>query len=227
MKCSEVQNKLQTTIDNDSTEPVDRALKQHLQQCPACVEEWRLIREAQELLATTPVLETPPQFASAWRQAIRQAAVPESNLLTKLWERLKTKPLLPAFGGAALILIAVAFLQYSRPMAQNLTQAPQVADKVMALKAAPATEPQAESMQLRQAGSYTVEIISFGPRDKQVQRLARDFRAAREAGSFYAMRKTATPLSQFTGLTEQEAHDLKQSLEKAGATVSIHNEVNP
>ncbi len=227
MKCSEVQNKLQATIDNGLTEPVDLALKQHLQQCHACTEEWRLSCEAQELLSTTPELETPPQFASAWRQTIRQATVPESNLLTKILERLKTKPLLPAFGGVVLMLFVLAFLQYSRPMAQNLAPVPQAADKVMALKAAPETELQAGSAQERQAGSYTVEIISFGPQDKQVQRLARDFRAAREAGSFYAMRKTETPLSQFTGLTEQEAHDLKQSLEKAGATVSIHHEVNP
>ena len=226
MKCVEVQKKLQATIDNGLNEPVDLALKQHLQECLDCAEEWSLIRETQELLSSAPVLETPPQFASAWRQTIRQAPIPEPSPFKKFLDRLKVKPLLPAFGGVAIILVVLVFIQYSRPMTQNLTQAPQDADKVMALKAAPVPALQTESAQSKETATFTVEVVAFGPQDKQVQRLARDFRAARESGSFYAMRKNETSLSLFTSLTEQEANDLKQSLEKAGATVTVRNEAN-
>lgn len=78
MSCQDIDRLMSLALDQSTTEDEVHCLKEHLERCPACQEEWRAMQRISLLLTDAPLIGPAPGFAArviqrlARRQARRQ-----------------------------------------------------------------------------------------------------------------------------------------------------------
>lgn len=229
MRCSKVRRFLDNFAAGETSQMFNTLLKRHIQTCPDCAREMQLVQEARQLLATASPVKPGPQFSAAWRQRVREAAGREPSPRPKFGYALRLRPLLPALGAAVVILgIGWAWTWWHwGPQLQSSLQAKLAMEarqpSAFAAQQETRSEPKAPT-----AGPalYRLEITDFGPNDKAVQRIARNFRANHGDGTYYALRTETVSLTTFDRLSAKDVTDLRAALERAGATIAVQRE-NP
>ena len=74
VKCSHAQSLLSPYLDGAVTGTEMQAVRRHLESCPACTREFSLLRNTQQLLATTGRLNVPADLGLKLRLAISREA---------------------------------------------------------------------------------------------------------------------------------------------------------
>jgi hypothetical protein len=220
MNCTKIRQHLHSLVAGEAPQSLCVLLNQHIQACPDCAKELQLAEEAYRLLSEAQPVEPVPQFGAAWRSRLRSEAAqrPWSAPAARRWRFPAFRPLLPVCGVAAIVIIGLALnsLRIQQPVAKLATKESAPAGKVQVLRRSVAAAPD--------QAIYRVEIIDFGPRNKRVQKIARDFRANYGDGTYYAMRNETVSLTTFSGLSYEAALELRAALEEAGATVRVETE---
>lgn len=89
-------------------------LREHLQSCPGCREEYLEMEQALEMWKQTPQTKPAPQFGPVWRQRVRQEAFKSEANRRSFFSVFKANTLIPALGVLAVFVVYGVFSIYHR-----------------------------------------------------------------------------------------------------------------
>lgn len=79
--CEDIGLLMSLALDQSLTQDEVRCLKDHLEQCPTCQEEWVAMQRISRLFTDAPFMSPPPGFADRVRQRVAQRQVRRQRLL--------------------------------------------------------------------------------------------------------------------------------------------------
>jgi hypothetical protein len=134
MKCTEAKGLLSPYLDGAVTGTEMRAVQEHLDRCPACMREYQLLRQTQQLLMSVGRVQEPADLGLKLRLAIsREAAQTRRPRFEGLWMRVENTVhafMVPATAGLACALLifglVTAILAIPGPLQANNQDVPLV-----------------------------------------------------------------------------------------------------
>jgi hypothetical protein len=218
MICSQIRRHLEDFASGEASLRLSRIISAHLHGCAGCSAKLAEIRRMREFLAEVETVEPPADYGLAWRARIREEAARQTTAKRSLFWFVKGPAFLPALGAVALIGVCLTVFGVfqtgpaSEPKTQPLLS--QGAPGLMKL------ERSDDGAAVRPVIRYRLEVVSFGPQNKQVQKILRNYRAGRDE-TYFAIHERDTDLNRLTGLTREEADELRVVIEKLGAKVRL------
>ncbi len=218
MICSQIRRYLEDFASGETSLRLSRVISAHLHGCTGCSAKLAEIRRMREFLAEVETVEPLADFGPAWRMKIREEAARRSAVKRSFFGFVRRPAFLPALGSVALIAVCLTVFGVfqtrpaSRPETQPLLS--QGAPGLMKLERS--DDGPADRAVIR----YRLEVVSFGPQNKQVQKILRNYRAGRDE-TYFAIHERDTDLNRLTGLTREEADELRVAMEKLGAKVRL------
>jgi hypothetical protein len=218
MKCAEVRKHLNQLVEERDTDQLSPQIHRHLKECVACREEFQSARETIRLLATMPRVSPGPEFSAGWRSRIRKQ-IPAKAATGSFFACLRQPSLWPVLG--AILLVIVSLSSY-KMIYTNRQPVPLVSQSGNAVQPETAKQKRTASDTLSlSAATYQLKIEQVGPKNKEIQKIIRNFTNSHEGGYALSYREQRDNLMVFNGLTSTEALELQKKLEQAGAVVSI------
>lgn len=214
MNCMEVKKQMDSLVERPNLSAELPGVQEHLQQCAVCREELQNATESIHLLAQMPRITPEAEFTAAWKSRIRSESAKQSS--SKSFLAFLTMPALrPVLGTAMVVVIGLgvytAFTQTHNPqLAKETPLGNQVQNRAMVALGQDAA-----------TGTYELQIMEVGLKGKEVQKLIRNFRNSHEGGVALMTREPEQDGSVVTGLSKQEAEQLRRKLEQAGAKVKV------
>jgi anti-sigma factor (TIGR02949 family) len=134
MKCAEAKRLLSPYLDGAVTGTEMRALQEHMERCPACMREYTLLRQTQQLLASVGRVQEPADLGLKLRLAISREAAearrPRYEGLRMRVENILNAFMVPATAGLACALLifglVTAILAMPGPLQANNEDVPLV-----------------------------------------------------------------------------------------------------
>ena len=134
MKCTEAKRLLSPYLDGAVTGTEMQGLQEHLDRCPACMREYQLLRQTQQLLMSVGRVQEPADLGLKLRLAIsREAAETRRPRFEGLWMRVENTVhafMVPATAGLACALLifglVTAILAIPGPLQANNQDVPLV-----------------------------------------------------------------------------------------------------
>jgi predicted anti-sigma-YlaC factor YlaD len=110
MDCREVREHLVAYLDGELAPPFGRVVSSHLDGCPACREEARLLKESWALMDVLDDVQPSEDFEDRLWRKIDELAPEERPVARPIYRRWKVLSLL----AAAMLLLAVGFFAFFR-----------------------------------------------------------------------------------------------------------------
>lgn len=197
MNCYNARKYLEELAVGEINSPLARRLLEHLRSCPACREEYQMMKQALEMMRSSQAIESRPQFDSVWRQRIRQEAIVKEASRRGFFAVFKTNTLIPALGVLAVVLVFMVFSIFNRFVPGNKE---------------------------KESDVYQLRITDFGPDEERVREVIAIFDQYQEyryGGVSISDSNREGALLIYQGLTEEDLESFKLELEKAGAKVEV------
>jgi len=109
MNCGEAKGLLSPYLDGAVTGTEMQAVREHMDRCPACIEEYQLLRRTQQLLVSVGRVQEPADLGLKLRLAISREAAgkrrPRYEGLRMRWENALNASMVPATAGLACALL--------------------------------------------------------------------------------------------------------------------------
>lgn len=212
MNCMEVKKQMDSLVEKPNLSAELPGVQEHLQQCAVCREELQNATESIHLLAQMPRITPEAEFTAAWKSRIRSESAKQSS--SKSFLAFLTMPALrPVLGTAMVVVIGLGVYT-------AVTKTPQSA-KVVPLGNQVQNRAMVALGQDAATVTYELQIMEVGLKGKEVQKLIRNFRNSHEGGVALMTREPEQDGSVVTGLSKQEAEQLRRKLEQAGAKVKV------
>ena len=113
MSCSLMRSWLFRLMD-DELSPEERAeLDAHLQRCPSCTKEWKILTLPRRIGRTIPALEPPPLFYARLRARLER----EAQSIT-IWQLIPglSRQIVPALATVTLVIVSLfAYFEFRGP----------------------------------------------------------------------------------------------------------------